>query len=137
MRDIETREDIERLLNEFYVLATKDELIGHHFAELDLETHIPVITDFWDKILFGNPVYFGNPLFVHYKLNQKSGLAPKHFERWTHLFYGTVDRLFAGETADLAKSRAEVVAGSLSMRLNEDAGPYTNIETDKKEADTK
>ncbi len=81
MRDIETREDLEFLLTGFYEVATKDEQIGHHFAELDLVSHLPVIVDFWEKILFGKPVYFGNPLLIHQKLNEIFPLKSEHFER--------------------------------------------------------
>jgi len=56
-RDIETREDLENLLREFYHVATLDDKIGHHFAELNLETHLPIIVDFWEKVLFGELVY--------------------------------------------------------------------------------
>ena len=62
MKDIETREDIELLLTRFYDVAIVDDEIGHHFADLDLVTHLPVIVDFWEKVLFGKNIYFGNPL---------------------------------------------------------------------------
>ena len=74
-----TREDLEYLLNEFYKIATKDNEIGHHFDGLDLETHLPVIVDFWEKTLFGKPVYFGNPLFIHEILHAKSPLTLANF----------------------------------------------------------
>ena len=35
--DIESRADIERLLDEFYKVAIHDPKIGNHFDELDLE----------------------------------------------------------------------------------------------------
>ncbi|MDQ3711954.1 MAG: hypothetical protein M3388_07020 [Acidobacteriota bacterium] len=73
-RDIETREDLETLFTEFYNVATIDIEIGHHFAELDLAAYLPVIVNFWEKVLFGKPIYFGNPLAVHQKLNEKSPL---------------------------------------------------------------
>ncbi len=117
-RDIETREDLENLLNEFYAVATLDEEIGHHFAELRLAAHLPVIVDFWEKVLFGNPVYFGNPLAVHQKLNEKSSLKSEHFQHWHQIFCRTVDENFAGETAKNAKLRAKMIAHSLNQRIN-------------------
>jgi len=117
-RDIETRDDLENLLREFYAVATCDEKIGHHFAELDLETHLPIIVDFWKKILFGEPVYFGNPLAVHQTLHEKSPLKLEHFQRWVEIFSQTVDELFAGETADNAKLRSKMIAHSLNQNLN-------------------
>lgn len=121
--DIENRGDLVRLLENFYSVAMHDEKIGYFFTEvvkLDLHTHLPVIADFWEKILFGTPVYFGNPLGVHQKMHQQSPLLKEHFERWVEIFRGTVDHLSAGKFAETAKLRAEVIAVSLWRRLNED-----------------
>jgi hemoglobin len=126
-RDIETRSDIELLLGEFYSVAMTDLKIGHFFTRvvrLDLKTHIPVITDFWEKVLFGNPVYFGNPMSVHQHLHEKSPLEKEHFDRWLEIWIETVDRLFAGETAENAKAKAAVIAKSLLNRLE---NPFTAI----------
>jgi hemoglobin len=121
MKDIENREDITRLLEDFYRLALVDDLIGHHFVELDLENHLPVIIDFWDKILFGRPVYFGNPLAVHKVLSDKNPITLEHFQRWVNVFEATVDSLFEGEMAANAKLRAKMIAHSLNERLTSDA----------------
>lgn len=118
MNDLENRKDITRLLRRFYSEAMKDELIGHHFAGLDLENHIPVFTDFWDKVLFKNPVYFGNPLAVHFRLTEENPITPEHFQRWVRLFGEAVDELFRGETAENAKLRAKIIAHSLNERLS-------------------
>jgi hemoglobin len=118
MKDIETRGDLETLLAEFYKIATIDEEIGHHFDKLDLAAHLPVIVSFWEKTLFGKPVYFGNPLAVHQTLHEKSPLKLEHFQKWFEIFSRTVDELFAGEIADAAKLRAKMIAHSLSRNLN-------------------
>ena len=117
-RDIETRADLENLLSEFYDIATQDEEIGHHFAELDLKTHLPIIVNFWEKVLFGKAAYFGNPLAVHKTLHEKFALKFEHFQRWVEIFHRTVDKLFAGEMADAAKLRAKMIAHSLNQNLN-------------------
>lgn len=119
MKDIKTRQDLEKLLNEFYAIAMQDEQIGHHFRDLDLKTHLPVIINFWEKVLFGNPVYFGNPLQIHYQLYEKSPLKPEHFRRWIEIFNQTVDENFVGTQAENAKLRAKMIAHSLNQRLNE------------------
>lgn len=116
--DIKTRADIENLLTEFYKIAIFDVEIGHHFFELDLESHLPIIADFWEKVLFGNPVYFNNPLTVHQKLHERSPLKFEHFVRWVEIFGQTVDGLFEGEIADAAKLKAKLVGNSLNQRLN-------------------
>lgn len=117
-RDIETRKDLENLLSEFYKIATIDAEIGHHFAGLDLAAHLPIIINFWEKVLFGKPIYFGNPLAVHQILHEKFPLKLEHFQRWVEIFSRTVDELFAGETAENAKLRAKMIAHSLNQNLN-------------------
>ena len=117
-RDIENRADVDELLTEFYKIVMFDTELEHHFVDLDLRTHLPVIADFWEKVLFGNSVYFGNPLVVHQILHARSPLQPEHFVRWVEIFGQTVDRLFAGEIADTAKERAEMIGDTLNQRLN-------------------
>jgi hemoglobin len=120
MKDIETREDLEKLLTEFYKIVIPDPELGHHFIEMDLKTHLPVIVDFWEKILFDKPIYFGNPLYIHQKLHEKFPLKPEHFHRWVEIFIATIDEKFAGEQAENAKLRAKAIADSLNQRLNHD-----------------
>jgi hemoglobin len=128
-QDIENRADLELLLTEFYKIATADEEIGHHFAELDLASHLPVIVDFWEKLMFGKPVYFGNPLFVHRRLNEKSPLELEHFRRWVEIFSRTIDKFFAGETAENAKLRAKMIAHSLHQRIHDK--DFSGVRTSK------
>lgn len=118
-KDIETREDIDALMNEFYKRAFADGLIGYIFTDvikLDLEKHLPIIGDFWESMLLGNNVYGRhgrNPLLIHAEINEKTPLQTKHFRRWLEIFHATVDEMFAGEKADFAKSRAEAVANRM------------------------
>ena len=119
-RDIEIREDLEYLLDEFYKIAPNDTEIGHHFDGVDLEAHLPIIVDFWEKVLFGKPVYFSNPLLIHQKLHEKFPLELEHFRRWVEIFSATVDRLFVGETAENAKLRAKMIAHSLNQKVNQE-----------------
>ncbi|MDQ3130767.1 MAG: group III truncated hemoglobin [Acidobacteriota bacterium] len=58
-KDIETRADIDDLMNRFYARAMTDETIGYIFqiAKLDLKHHLPIIGDFWETLLFGTGNY--------------------------------------------------------------------------------
>lgn len=125
--DIEKRADLELLLTEFYKIALTDAEIGHHFVDLDLASHLPVIVDFWEKVMFGKQVYFGNPLFVHQKLNRKSTLELEHFRRWVEIFTETIDKFFAGEAAENAKLRAKMIAHSLHQRIHDRDFPVAQI----------
>jgi hemoglobin len=126
MKDIEMREDLENLLIEFYKTATDDEQIGHHFKDLDLVSHLPVIVDFWEKILFGKHIYFGNPMRVHQILHEKFPLKFEHFQRWIEIFNRTVDTHFAGAQAENAKLRAKMIAHSLNQNLNSESVKITS-----------
>jgi hemoglobin len=118
MKDIETRADLELLLTEFYKIAPNDAEIGHHFDGIDLASHLPIIVDFWEKVLFGKPVYFNNPLQIHQILHEKSPLTLENFRRWVEIFSATIDKLFVGRQAENAKLRAKMIAHSLNQRLN-------------------
>src|SRR6478609_1813698 len=119
MNDIETRADIDELMSEFYERAFADDLLGYIFrdvAKLDLETHLPIIGDFWETLLLGNQVYSRhgrNPLQIHGELNAKTPLESKHFRRWLEIFNTTVDELFRGERSSFAKMRAGTIANRM------------------------
>lgn len=121
VRDIESRADIERLVRAFYGRAFDDPLIGWLFvdvAKLDLEAHLPVITDFWETILLGARSYSGGAFRPHAVLHEKAGLRGAHFERWLVLWHTTIDERFSGPTAELGKSHAVRVAHAFHARLH-------------------
>jgi hemoglobin len=118
--DIETRADCERLVRAFYGRALEDPVIGFIFtdvAKLDLEAHVPKITSFWETILLGARSYGGGAFRPHAVLHAQVGLRPGHFDRWLALWRTTVDELFAGPRAELAKTHAERVAQAFLARL--------------------
>lgn len=118
--DITNRQDIEMLVRRFYEQAIPDPIIGKFFtqvAHLDLETHLPKIANFWEQMLLQHPVYSGSPMHVHLLLNSKEPMLPEHFERWLVLWSDTIDQLFAGEKAEMAKARAQMVAKSFSLGI--------------------
>ena len=119
-RDIETHEDVERLVRAFYGKAMTDPVIGFIFtdvAKLDLEEHVPRITAFWETILFGAKTYTGGAFGPHAHVHAKVELREGHFDRWLQLWFGTVDELFAGEHANVAKVHALRVARAFLDRL--------------------
>ncbi len=120
LRDIETRADCERLVRAFYGRALVDPIIGWIFvdvAKLDVEAHVPRIASFWETILLGARSYGGGAFAPHAALNARVRLRAGHFERWLLLWRATVDELFVGERAELAKAHALRVAQAFNGRL--------------------
>ena len=122
LRDIESRADCERLVRTFYGRALEDPIIGFIFvdvAQLDLDAHVPRITSFWETILLGAQSYGGGAFRPHAQLHGKVRLRRGHFERWLALWRATVDELFAGDRAELAKTHALRVANAFHQRLDQ------------------
>ena len=118
--DISSRADIEKMVFQFYELVKADNTIGFIFTDvvqMNWEKHIPVIVDFWETILLDNPVYTKNAMEVHYDLNKKIPLQKEHFKSWVHLFITTVDDLFEGKIAALAKTRAKSIAAVMLFKM--------------------
>lgn len=119
-KDISNREDIILLVDQFYTKVLKDDTIGFIFndiARIDIQSHMPVMYNFWETTLFHNSVYKGNPMKVHMDLDDKVSLDKEHFDRWLALFNVTVDELFKGEKSELAKTRALSIATVMQVKL--------------------
>lgn len=116
-KPIDTREDIQLMVDSFYAKVRKDSLIGPIFddvAKVDWAEHLPKLYNFWSDLLLGEDTYRGRPFPPHMKLN----LKPGHFERWLRLFTETVDEHFLGLRAEEAKARALRIARNFMINLN-------------------
>jgi hemoglobin len=123
--DIENRKDIELLINTFYNKVKADTTIGFIFndiAKVNWQRHLPVMYDFWENTLFYTGGYMGNPLEMHKRLNQLTPLTTEHFKQWVHLFTSTVDELFDGEKALLAKQRAVSISTVMQIKILDSPG---------------
>jgi hemoglobin len=104
-KTLDSRADLEILLDRFYGRVREDQKIGPIFnevAKVDWDQHVKKIYNFWDDLLFGAHSYHGRPFPPHVPL----GLKVEHFERWLELFFQTTDELFEGQKADEIKMRA-------------------------------
>jgi hemoglobin len=117
--DIATRRDVELLVRTFYRAAAMDDLLGPVFAtaHVDWPGHLAKVADFWMWQLLGVRGYEGNPLLAHRPAHEVTPFTDAHFERWLELFTETVDELFEGPTAELAKARAGKMARALQRLL--------------------
>jgi len=111
--DIKTEEDTKLLVSSFYAKVLKDNLLSPHFFGLNLEEHLPRIVQFWNMVLLDQEGYKTNVFdkHVHLKINQT------HFDKWVQLFSQTVDELFEGEKANLAKQRAAILGYTFGSKM--------------------
>jgi hemoglobin len=121
MKDIENRTDLELLFKEFYTRLLNDNSINYIFidiAKIDLETHLPHITDFWEQSLFYTGGYKKNVMQIHLDINDKEKLTEEHFKTWLNHFFESVDDLFKGINAEKIKTRAESIATVMKLKLS-------------------
>ena len=119
-RDIENREDLLLLMQRFYEKLLADTSISYMFtdvAKIDILYHLPVLVDFWEMVLFQSDTYRKNVLQLHMTLHHQSPLKKEHFETWLNYFSQTIDELFEGEKAFLAKERAKSIATVIQVKV--------------------
>ena len=124
--DITTREEIELLMNTFYNKLLNDENINYIFtdvARINMQTHMPILADFWESILLNKNIYYNNTMKIHMDLNEKTPLTKLHFDTWLNHFNTTVDELFDGDIALLAKQRATSIATVMQIKIVQSKKP--------------
>ncbi len=125
MQEITERADIGRLVDAFYAAVRADDLLGPVFNVLipagGWPAHLSRMTDFWECNLLFRPTFKGNPMQLHRQVDAQYGYATdgRHYERWVALWCRTVDGLFAGEKATLAKGRAAKMGAQLLNKVLE------------------
>ena len=122
MKDIESRKDIESIIDKFYQQVIGDDVIGLFFTEvmeLNWNVHIPIMYDFWETTLLGSMTYKGNPMLKHLSINEKKPLEPKHFNRWLELWENTIRDNFVGAKANEAIERANQIAALMRFKVTQ------------------
>lgn len=120
MKNLESREDIELLVNSFYDKVVQDETIGFFFKDIikvNFQKHLPKMYSFWETILFGQMSYKGNPMAVHFPINQLEAMEKRHFEKWLELWKQTIEENFTGQNADMAITKSENIANLMAYKM--------------------
>ena len=123
-KDIESREDVELLVNTFYDGIKVHNLLSPIFnvsANVNWETHLPKMYSFWSSLLLGEHSFTGNPMATHIALSKNIPLTSLEFSEWIQLFNATVDDLFEGEKANEAKIRAANIARLMLFKIEADS----------------
>jgi hemoglobin len=121
-KQLDTREDVELLVNTFYSKVKQDDLLSPIFNNAEYfswETHIPIMVNFWETLLLDTASYSGNTMQKHIALNRRTPLTPQLFDRWKLLFYSTLDELFEGDNVIKARKKVEGISGLMRLKLDE------------------
>ena len=120
-QDILSRKDIHFIITEFYKkLVSDDEMIPFFetiVKQNHLESHIDVITDFWQDILLYTSTYKNNVLQKHLDFNKNIVFKKEHFTKWLLYFQTTIDDSFEGQNAQNMKDRASSIAMVMQVKF--------------------
>lgn len=133
-KPLEDLDDVELLVRRFYQAVIPDPLLGpiFHCFGVNWSVHIPKMVAFWADRLLGVPGYRGNAAGAHQPVLDRFPFGAPELERWLELWGETVDELFIGEVAELAKQRASVAAGSIGTLARRAASrPASRTERDR------
>lgn len=118
--DLTTRERVEELVRDFYREVAGDDVLGPYFddvAEVDWAEHLPHLTDYWCRILFGSPGFEGAVTRVHRELHAVAPVTPEACDRWFELWEDAIDSRWSGTYADHARRHAMTLMAGLSRRV--------------------
>jgi hemoglobin len=123
LRTIESRDEVRELVHKFYGRIRQDELLGPifngHISEAKWPLHLEMLTDFWESNLFGVRKFTGRPLQKHLQVdrNMHYTISQEHFGRWLQLWFSTIDSLFEGDRAGMAKELARRIGHAQFMMM--------------------
>ena len=120
MKDIENRDDVIALVDNFYVKVMADVALKPVFVPSmpHWEHHVKRVYDFWDNWLFQSDAYNGGMMWVHMERHKTHPLTTALFERWLAYWMTTTDQMFAGPKAEFVKTKALEIGQIMNAKLN-------------------
>ena len=112
-----TEQDLATLVDRFYERVRADPGLGPVFnaAIDDWPEHQRMLTAFWSSVALMTGRYHGTPMAAHVNLPVKRG----HFDRWLALFRETAVEVCTAAGAAHVIDRAERIAQSLHMGIED------------------
>ncbi|MGB2058853.1 MAG: group III truncated hemoglobin [Alcanivorax sp.] len=125
LADLDCRENIDAMVHGFYRRLLDDLVMAPMFldvAAIDLQQHLPIICQYWYKMLLGEREYRRHMMAKHRALDDKQSLTGEHHERWLQHFMNNLDGRFAGPYTDRARHIAFRVMDNLYAQLSKRRG---------------
>lgn len=119
--DLDCREMIDAMVHGFYQRLLNDPVMAPVFFEvagIDLNRHLPIICQYWHKMLLGDSGYQRHMMAKHRALDDKLRLTGEHHERWLGHFMANLDGRYAGPFTDRARRLAARIMDNLYYQLS-------------------
>jgi len=118
--DLDCKEAIDAMVYGFYRRLLDDPEMAPVFfevAKIDLGKHLPVICQYWHKMLLGDRSYQRHMMQKHRDLDDQLPLTGVHHERWLGHFMANLEGRFAGPNTDRARRLAARIMDNLYLQL--------------------
>lgn len=122
MKDIENKDDLYLLVDEFYKKLLSDASISYIFTDvvkIKLEEHLPILVTFWSQSLFNTGGYFNNLTQIHLDISKKEYLTPELYKIWLNHFNTTVNELFEGPNSEKIITQALSIATVMEIKTRQ------------------
>jgi hemoglobin len=114
-RDIETLDDIIKIVDYQYKQLLSDSITSSKFSHLEVKAHMPIIYGFWGFLILGSPhEYKGSAYEKHVPLN----LEKIHFDKWLQFLSEGIDIYCTGPKAQMMKERAQHLGLVFKAKMN-------------------
>ncbi len=120
MNDIQTQEDLYKVVDDFYQKLLADDAISYIFTDVvkvKLEEHLPILVTFWSQSILGTGGYYNNLTKIHLDLNTKSYLSKELFEIWLNHFETAINENFQGINCERMKNQAHNLSSIMQIKI--------------------
>lgn len=120
MNDIQTKEDIFKVVDLFYKKLLADQNISFFFTEvvkIKLEEHLPILVTFWSQAILGTGGYVNNLTQMHLDINAKSNITKEHFQIWLEHFEDAINQQFQGFNCERMKNQAHNLSTIMQIKI--------------------
>jgi len=116
--DLDSGDHIHQFVQAFYQQLLQDPQLAPFFVDVDLPKHLPLICQYWEKLLLAQPGYRRHTMNIHRALNRRRALQAADYTRWLAIFTGALEDGFCGAYADRARAIAAQIAANMERALS-------------------
>lgn len=120
-RELSDQYDIEVLIDVFYAKVLRHSELSFYFSDAvkNWTHHKKRFIEYWSSQILFTDTYEGSILPSHVAVDKKygSGFKKEHFTEWARLWTETIEELFVGEKAELAKESGVNMSKNIYLKM--------------------